>query len=109
MLSGQSRRLRQHSAEGRDQLMARESPADKAARIDRITRAWQAFAPARSFHSLTLAKFKAAVRPSHKARAEIEDLQRRLRHALERREAADRKSLRLAQNVVFAVQGDPDH
>lgn len=89
--------------------MARESPADKAARIHRITEAWEAFAATRSFDGITLARFKAAVEPSHAARAEIEALQTQMRHAITRRNAADRKSLRLAKHIVNAVMGDKKH
>ena len=89
--------------------MPRESPADKAVRLDRIIKAWEAFAPTRAFSKMTLAEFKAAVRPSLQARAAIEDLQVRIRHEIERRNVADRKSFRLVKYIVAGVMGDRDH
>ena len=89
--------------------MARKSPADKQAAMRKVTGAWESFAPRTVFYGYTLARFKAALQPSHDTRAEIEALQTRLRVAIRSRDAADAKSMRLVKNVVFGVVGDPDH
>lgn len=90
-------------------LMPRESPADKAARFDRIIRAWEEFAPSRTFGMVTLARFKAAVQLGYTARTEIVDLQSRTRHAIVRRNAADLEAVEMAKYIVTGVKGDPDH
>ncbi|MEJ1962526.1 MAG: hypothetical protein WDO56_13675 [Gammaproteobacteria bacterium] len=89
--------------------MARESPAQKIARIRKVTAAWQALGAGSVFFGHTLAQFKKAVRPSHSARAEIADLEGRLSRAIKRRDVADARSLGLMQGVVEGVKGDPRH
>ena len=87
--------------------MAHKSPAKKLQDLLRVTRAWEMLRPARSFFGHTLERFKQAIQPSLDARAEIEDLGRRLRVAIRKRDAADVRSFRLLRGVVYAVQGDP--
>jgi hypothetical protein len=87
--------------------MARKSPAEKLEWLQKVTRAWERLRPHRSFFGHTLERFKQAIQPSLDARAEIEDLQHRLRIAIRRRNEADRRSFRILRGVVFAVQGDP--
>jgi hypothetical protein len=87
--------------------VARKSPADKLECLLNVTGAWERLRPDRSFFGYTLDRFKAAIRPSLDNRAEIEDLQKRLRIAIRRRDAADRQSFRILRGVVYAVQGDP--
>ena len=87
--------------------MARKSPAEKLQDLLRVTHAWELLRPARSFFGHTLERFKQAIQPSLDARAEIEDLQRRLRIAIRKRNAADVRRFRILRGVVYAVQGDP--
>ena len=87
--------------------MARKSPAEKLKDLLRVSGAWEALRPARSFFGRTLEQFKQAIQPSLDARAEIEDLQQRLRIAIRKRNAADVRSFRILRGVVYAVQGDP--
>jgi hypothetical protein len=87
--------------------MARKSPAEKLQDLLRVTRAWETLRPARSFFGLTLERFKQGIQPSLDARAEIEDLQQRLRMAIRKRDAADLRSFRILRGVAYAVQGDP--
>jgi hypothetical protein len=89
--------------------MARESPADKLKRMVRVTGAWEKMSPRSTFYGRTLPEFKRAIQPSHDARAEIVDLQKRLRAAIRRRDAADATSLDLVHGVVAGVRGDPEH
>ena len=88
--------------------MARKSPAEKLQVLLRVTRAWEALRPARSFFGYTLERFKQAIQPSLDARAEIEDLLKRIRVAIRNRNAADVRSFRIVRGVVYAVQGDAD-
>src|SRR4051812_250488 len=87
--------------------MARKSPAEKLQDLLRVRAAWEVLRPARSFFGRTLEQFKQAIQPSLDARAEIEDLQQRLRIAIRRRNAADVQSFKLLRGVVCAVRGDP--
>jgi hypothetical protein len=89
--------------------MARESPAEKIARLERYAMAWEKIAPDQVFYGYTLEKFKSIIRPSSETRAQLRDLERRTRHTLARRNAADRTSLRAARHVVFSVMGHPEH
>ncbi len=89
--------------------MARQSPSDKLARLITVTRAWERICPGRAFHGHTLAQFRKVIEPSHETRAEIADLQKRLRIAITRRDVADERSMRIVRGVVFGVMGDPEH
>jgi hypothetical protein len=89
--------------------MARQSPAQTIARISKVAHAWEAHAADTVFYRKTLSQFRSAIQPSYDARAEIEQLQRQLAEAIDRRTAADERSMRLMQGVVFAVLGHPDH
>jgi hypothetical protein len=89
--------------------MARRSPAAKFDRIQKVLRAWEYFAPDSVFYGYTLGQFKAAVRPSIATREEIRDLQRCLRTAIHSRNIADKEAMRLLDDVVNAVKGDPKH
>ena len=89
--------------------MARESPAEKIARISKVSHAWEAFAADTVFFGKTLSQFRSAVQPSYDTRAEIAQLQRQLAEAINRRTVADEQSMQLLQGVVFGVLGHPDH
>lgn len=89
--------------------MARTSPAEKLARIRMVLAAWARLGKPDSFWGMTLTQFRAAVQPSIDAREEIEDLQRRLRAAITRRNAADARTFKLISAVGAAVKGDPKH
>jgi hypothetical protein len=89
--------------------MARTSPAEKQARIIKVTEAWSRMARKASFASMTLEQFKEAVKPSLDARKEIEELQMRLRAAIRQRNRADALSLELISYVGWGVKGDPNY
>jgi hypothetical protein len=61
--------------------MARKSPEEKRHHIIRVIDAWRNVARNEMFSSMSLAEFTAAVQPSLQTRAEIEDLQQRLKLA----------------------------
>jgi hypothetical protein len=75
--------------------MARKSPADKLERMNTVTAAWEHLSPEAVFFGQTLAQFKKNIQPSLDARAEITDLQKRLRAAIARRDVADARSMRI--------------
>jgi hypothetical protein len=87
--------------------MARKSPAEKLQHLLKVTRAWTLLRPTASFFGRTLEQFKQDIQLSLDARAEIEDLQARLRIAIRKRNTADVRSFRILRGVVSAVQGDP--
>ena len=89
--------------------MARQSPSDKIKRMNDVTAAWQQLARGRVFYGLTFAQFRKVIQPSHDTRAQIEDLQKRLRIAIRSRDVADAESLRCVHGVVEGVKGDPEH
>lgn len=89
--------------------MARKSPADILAQIRKIIEAWQDLAPDTVLYGYTLEQFREVVRPSLEARIEIDDLQRRIRMAIKRRNSADPRATRVMRGIVDGVKGTPDH
>jgi hypothetical protein len=89
--------------------MARLSRSQALARIKKAILAWEEFAPEGVFHGLTLEGFRSAVQPSYDARAEIADLEPRLRIARQRRDRADADSMKLIELVAASVCGTPGH
>jgi hypothetical protein len=89
--------------------MARMSPEAKRLRILRVVDGWRRLAKDSVFSRMSLAEFIEEVQPSLDVRAEIDDLQRQLAHALARRESADARSLELITRIGYAVKGDPNH
>jgi hypothetical protein len=89
--------------------MARKSLADLSAQFDVAIRAWEALAPETTFHGLSLDQFRSAARPARSVRTEIEGLRRRLRLAIQRRDAADERVMQLMLGVVESVKGTPGY
>ena len=89
--------------------MARKSPVDKLAAMRKVVDAWESLAAGATFYGMTLAKFKAFIQPSLKARTEIQDLQERLRITIKVRDVADSRSMPKLRGVVNGVKGDPSH
>jgi hypothetical protein len=85
------------------------SPAQKLRRILNTIRAWERHDPRVTFFGHSLARFKAAVKPSLDAHAKVVGLREQLRAAVAERNAADKRSLRLVRGVGFAVDGHPAH
>lgn len=87
--------------------MARRSPAETLRHIHRVMRAWERLAPNSVFYGMTLAQFRDAARPSLETRAEIADLERRLKQLLHQRKFADSRFMQEVEGVVSGVKGDP--
>lgn len=69
--------------------------------------AWETMTPDKSFGGMTLAQFRAAVKPSLDARARINELENQRTQAISDREDADIISEEKAQLVVNGVLADP--
>jgi hypothetical protein len=75
--------------------------------LSAVTDGWEEHAADATFAGLTLAQFKAKVKPSLDARAAIETAERQLDGARVDRDNADVVSEEIANNVVNSVKGDP--
>lgn len=84
------------------------TPKSTQDKLDRIISAWETLAPDKSFGGLTLAQFKAGVKPSYDTRKELRDLDNQIQAKQVERDNADADSLRIAQRVVNGVIGDPE-
>ena len=76
-------------------------------RINLVTRAWETLRPTKSFGGLTLAQFKAKVKPSLDARATLESLDHQTTAAADQRDDADTAAMDTIKVVVSGVKGDP--
>jgi len=84
------------------------SPKDVEAKLNKITNAWQTLAADKSFGGMTLAQFKADVKPSFDSRERLRVLDEQTQSEQITRETADDESMRLAQLVTNGVLGDPE-
>jgi hypothetical protein len=76
--------------------------------LNRIIDAFETLAPNKTFGGMTLAQFKAAVKPSFDTREELRVLDNKMQSKKIERDDADTESLRLAQLVINGVVGDPE-
>jgi hypothetical protein len=74
--------------------------------LDAVIAGWEEHAATASFGGLTLAQFKAKVKPSLDARTEIETVERQLAGLRVDRNNADVVSEEIAASVVNSVEGD---
>jgi hypothetical protein len=77
-------------------------------KLNNVIKGWDTLAPDKSFGGMTLAQFKAAVKPSFDARDEIARLENQLQSKQIERDTVDVESLRLTRLVVNGVVGDPE-
>jgi len=85
----------------------RKAPKDVAAKLKTILNAWKELQPAKTFGGMTYDQFAARIKPSFDERQTIVDLKTALIGAQDRRDDADKVSLRAAELVVFGVKADP--
>jgi hypothetical protein len=83
-------------------------PKSTLDKLNNIIRGWETLAPDKSFGGMTLAQFKAKVKPSFDAREELRALESQTQAKQTERDNADEESLRAAQLVVNGVVGDPE-
>ena len=74
----------------------------------KILNAWETLAADKSFGGMTLAQYKAKVKPSFDARDQIATLEHQMTAAIDAREDADADTLGINQKVVKGVVGDPE-
>ena len=85
------------------------NPKTTGDHINAVIAGWEEHAPDASFAGLTLAQFKAKMKPSLDARDLIEDLDRKLTGARVDRNNADVTSDEIANNVINSAKGDPSY
>ena len=85
----------------------RKAPKDVAAKLTKILNAWKTLRPAKAFGGLTYDQFAAKVQASFDHRQTIANLELDLINAQDRRDDADKLSLKAAAWVVNGVKGDP--
>jgi hypothetical protein len=83
------------------------SPKSIEEKIARMINAWESLAPDKTFGGMSLAQFRAAVKPAEDARARIADLEAQRTQAIADRDAANAVCLSKAQLVIAGVLGDP--
>ena len=77
--------------------------------INDVAKAWEEVAKDESFADMTLAQFKAKVKPSLDYRAEIETLERQLTAARRNRDLVDEASNTECQLVVNGIKSHRDY
>jgi hypothetical protein len=83
-------------------------PKTTLEKLNLVISGWETLAPEKSFGGMTLAQFKAAVKPSFDTREELRALESQVQSKQIERDNADAESLRRVQRVVNGVVGDPD-
>jgi membrane carboxypeptidase/penicillin-binding protein PbpC len=86
-----------------------QTPKQTLADINAITSAWATLAPTASFGGMTLAQYKAKVKPSLDARDLLDTLAKQVTSAQDARDNADVVSSDINQKVVKGVVGDADY
>lgn len=77
-------------------------------KLDKIIMAWETLRPDKTFGGMTLAQFKAKVKPSADARAALVVLTAQVTQAVNAKNDADGVSNDEMLKVVNGVKGDPD-
>ncbi len=75
--------------------------------IGAVADGWSSVSPEKQFFGLTLDQYRAAVKPCYDIRAEIVEVQKRLKSLIAKRKDADAAAIQLTKNVVHAVKADP--
>jgi hypothetical protein len=88
--------------------MKKVSPKIALERITTLIRVWSTLRPNSSFYGKTLDAFKAEVKPSLDARAELDTIDEHRDAAAVRREDADVVSVDLVSHIVNAIKADPN-
>ncbi len=77
-------------------------------RLKNVTQAWENLRPAKQFSGLTLEKLKETAQPSLDVRAEMAELESRLRALAAQRGSADSVTDAAVLSVVHGVKGDQE-
>ena len=84
------------------------TPKEVQQTTDTITKAWEELASSKTFGGMTLAQYKAKVKPSLDTRATISGLEKQMTAAIGARDDADKETVKANQLVVNGVKGDVD-
>jgi hypothetical protein len=85
------------------------NPAEIQQNITDITNAWTELAPTATFAGLTLAQYKAAVKPSVDARSTITSLDEQMDSAIVTRDKVDVNTEKTNKLVIKSVVGDVNY
>src|SRR5438445_2440087 len=96
-----------HSVARMEVIEMPNNPSATKAKLDDVLKAWEELAADKSFGGMTLAQFKAVVKPSLDARDQLDSLDKQLTQWQNRRDDADVVSNEAIQKVVKGVMGDP--
>jgi hypothetical protein len=83
-------------------------PKSTLDKLNAVINGWETLAADKSFGGMTLAQFKAKVKPSFDAREALRVLDSQIQAKQIERDNADEESLRAVQLAVNGVIGDPD-
>ena len=75
--------------------------------IGAVAEGWSSVSPQKQFFGMTLDQYRTAMKPCYDIRAEIAEVQKRLKSLIAKRKDADASALQLTKNVVHAVKADP--
>lgn len=84
-----------------------KAPKEIKQKITTVVNAWDTIAPTKSFAGMTLAEFKAKVKPSLDARDNLLSADTQRTETRVQREQRDADSLKAMQLVVNSIKGDP--
>lgn len=88
--------------------MATLSPAAAYTRLDTFITAWKNLRSTKTFAGFTAAQFETQkMTPCREARATIDDLENKMKAAINRRDDIDQAALDTMALIVNAVKGDP--
>jgi len=82
------------------------NPKINGEKIAAVLQAWEDLRETKSFAGMTLAEFKAKIKPSLDARGAIDKLNNQMIAACDQRDDADVESMKQVLLVVAAVKGD---
>jgi hypothetical protein len=81
---------------------------DVLTRVTEVTSGWERLRPGKKFFGMTLDDYKAAVKPFTDACADIAELEKALKHAIDRREIASAPAMLATKRIITSVRGDPE-
>ncbi len=83
-------------------------PKSTLEKLNLVISGWETLAADKSFAGMTLAQLKTAVKPSFDTRDQLRALENQVQSKQSERDNADEESLRLIQQVINGVIGDPE-
>lgn len=81
---------------------------DAAVRVTEMANGWKRVRSHKAFYGMTVEQFELRVKPLTDAIAEIAELEKRMQHAIAKRDLASIDAMELVQGVISAVRSDPE-